>query len=152
MAGSDSKSNWGPLVPRFVLGVVFVFHGGEKLFGLFGAEPGLLGKLTEGIAAWGWPMPGAMARAAAATEFFGGACVLLGLLTRFWGLGLAVVMAVAAWKAHGANGFSLGKGGWEYCFVLGTLALSLAVQGGGAFSLDEMFFKGKKAPKPKDGD
>ena len=143
-------ANWGTLIPRFLLATVFVFHGGQKLFGLFGAEPGQIEKLAAGIESWGWPMPGVMARAAAATEFFGGACLALGLLTGFWALGLAAVMAVAVWKVHGPNGFS-GQGGWEYNFVLGILALSLVVQGGGAWSMDTMFFKGKKkAEKPAD--
>ena len=148
MASNPSGSNWGPLIPRVILGIVFVFHGGQKLFGLFGAEPGVLEKLAEGITAWGWPMPTALAYAVGVTEFFGGACVLAGLLTRFWAAGLATVMVVAAWKVHGPNGFSLGNGGWEYNFVLGTLAAALAVQGGGAFSMDEMFFR--KAPRKGD--
>ena len=140
--------NWGTLVPRFLLAVVFLFHGGEKLFGLFGGEG--IGHLAKTVEAWGWPAPGVLARAAAATEFFGGVCLALGLLTRFWAAGLAVIMGVAAWKVHLAHGFSLGRGGFEYTFVLGVLALSLVVQGGGAFSMDEMFFKGgKKAPKPE---
>ena len=140
-------ANWSTLVPRFLLAAVFVFHGGQKLFGLFGGD-GQMEMLEKGIAGWGWPMPAALARAAAATEFFGGISMALGLLTRFWALGLAVVMGVAVLKAHWANGFDLGKGGFEYAFVLGMLALSLVVQGGGAFSLDEMFFKGKKKAEP----
>lgn len=144
-------ANWGTLVPRFLLCLVFVYHGGQKLFGLWGGE-GMLDQLTTGIEKWGWPAPKVLARAAAATEFFGGLCVGIGLLTRFWGLGLAVVMGVAVFKAHWAGGFGLQNGGFEYAFVLGVLALSLAVQGGGAFSMDEMFFKSKKKadPKPED--
>jgi putative oxidoreductase len=143
----SSGLNWGTLIPRFLLAVVFVFHGGQKLFGLFGGE-GIDG-LAKGIEAWDWPMPLVLARAAAAAEFFGGICLALGLLTRFFALSLAVVMAVAVWKVHGGNGFSLQGGGWEYNFVLGVLALSLVIQGGGALSMDEMFFKGKrKPPKP----
>ena len=150
MASSSLPANWGPLVPRVILGIVFVFHGGQKLFGLFGGDPGTIDKLAEGITAWGWPLPKVLAYSVGVTEFFGGACVLMGLLTRFWSVGLAVTMIVAAWKVHGPNGFSLGNGGWEYNFVLGTLAAALAVQGGGAFSLDEMFFKAKPKPKPTD--
>ena len=145
MARSEGGSNWGTLVPRFLLATVFVYHGGQKLFGLFGAPPDALAHMEELIAGWGWPMPAAMSRAAAATEFFGGACVALGLLTRFWALGLACVMAVAAWKVHGPNGFGAPKG-WEYNFVLGVLALLLVVQGGGAFSMDTMFFRGRRKP------
>jgi putative oxidoreductase len=146
-----TAANWGTLVPRFVLATVFVYHGGQKLFGLFGAEPGHLKALEDGIRGWGWPLPGVMARAVGVTEFFGGACLALGLMTRFWAAGLAFVMLVAAWKVHGPAGFSLGKGGWEYNFVLGMLALSLVVQGGGAYSVDEVFFKGKKKPEKPEG-
>ncbi len=144
-------ANWGTLVPRLLLCVVFVYHGGQKLFGLFDGAGGLE-MLEKGITDWGWPLPKVLARAAAATEFFGGICVGLGLLTRFWALGLAVVMGVAVFKAHWAAGFGLQRGGFEYAFVLGVLALSLAVQGGGALSLDEMFFKGKRKAEPKPED
>jgi putative oxidoreductase len=145
---AGKEANWGTLVPRFLLGVVFVYHGGDKLFGLFGGPPDSLEKMAKmiGPEGWGWPMPGVMARAAAVTEFFGGACVLLGLLTRFWAAGLAWTMFVAFWKVHGKNGFGLGNGGFEYNFVLGVLALYLVVAGGGAFSMDEMFFRKKPAP------
>ncbi len=144
---SFKDANWGTLIPRFLLGVVFLFHGGQKLFGLFGGTGHEIQQLADGIQAWGWPIPGTFARAAAATEFFGGACVLIGLLTRFWAAGLFTVMLVAAWKVHAPHGFSL-PNGFEYTFVLAILALSLVVQGGGAFSFDEMFFK-KKAARPK---
>jgi putative oxidoreductase len=145
----ETGANWGTLIPRFLLATVFVFHGGQTLFGLFGAEPGGMDGMAKMIEAWDWPAPSVLARAAAATEFFGGVCLALGLMTRFWAMGIVSVMAVAVWKVHGANGFSFQKGGWEYCFVLGILALSLAVQGGGALSMDRMFFQAKKkADKP----
>ena len=146
MAKSGGGGNWGTLIPRFLLAVVFIFHGGQKLFGLFDGD-GIDG-LVKAVTGWGWPMPGVLARAAAATEFFGGICLGLGLLTRFWGLGLATVMGVGIWKVHWESGFG-GPKGFEYPLVLGVLALSLAVQGGGALSMDEMFFKGKKAAAPK---
>ena len=147
MAGSRG-SNWGTLVPRLLLAVVFVFHGGQKLFGLFGG--GGIDGLEDAISSWDWPAPAVLARAAAATEFFGGACLALGLLTRFWALALTVVMGVAVWKVTGPNGFSIVGRGWEYNFVLGILSLSLVLQGGGALSLDETFFgKRRKPPKPE---
>jgi putative oxidoreductase len=145
VAKPDLAANWGTLIPRFLLGLVFLYHGGDLLFGLFGGKG--IGPVEELVRTWGWPAPGAVARAAAATEFFGGACVALGLLTRFWAAALATVMFVGIWKVRFANGFSYVNGGWEYNFVLGILALSLVVQGGGAFSLDTMFFQGRKKPK-----
>jgi putative oxidoreductase len=138
-----SGANWGTLIPRFLLCVVFVYHGGRALFGLFGGT---------GVDPFpGWTGTGMPARAVAATLFFGGLCLGIGLMTRAWAAGLAAVMALTAWKFRLAHGFAEGDGGWEYQFVLGILALSLVVQGGGAFSLDEMFFKGRKpaAPKPE---
>lgn len=147
MAKETLAANWGTLIPRFLLGTVFLYHGGDLLFGLFGGQG--IARVEGMVREWGWPAPGFLARAAAATEFFGGACVALGLLTRFWAAGLAAVMAVGVVKVHGANGFSYGANGWEYGFVLGILALSLVVQGGGAFSLDTMFFQERKQPKPE---
>ena len=143
-------ANWGTLIPRFLLGIVFVYHGGQKLFGLFGAEPEETRRMAETIAGWGWPAATVLGYGVGVTEFFGGACLLAGLFTRFWALGIAVVMLVGAWKVHLPHGFSVAKGGWEYPFVLAVLALSLVVQGGGAFSLDETFFRkpAKKEGKP----
>ncbi|MHC4923355.1 MAG: DoxX family protein [Planctomycetota bacterium] len=142
------KSNWGTLVPRFLLALIFVFHGGRSLFGLFGG--GGLPELEALITTWDWPAPGILARAAAAAAFFGGLCLLIGLLTRFWSLTLIVLLGVSAWKIQYPNGFAVMDGGWEYQFVLAVLCLWLFLQGGGAFSVDEMFFSKKKAPKPKD--
>jgi putative oxidoreductase len=154
MAKEGLAANWGTLVPRFLLGTVFLHHGGRLLFGLFGGEGP--GPLEETIRSFGWPAPAVLARAAAATQFFGGACLAMGLLTRFSAAALAGEMAVAALKVHWARGFSIsnhdarGLHGWEYDFVLGILALSLVVQGGGAFSMDDAFFKGKKKPPKPD--
>ncbi len=43
----------------------------------------------------GWPAPVWMARLAAFTELVGGGLLLVGLFSRFWGLGLAIAMGVA---------------------------------------------------------
>src|SRR5690349_10527141 len=104
----ETGANWGTLIPRFLLATVFVFHGGQKLFGLFGGPPGQVDQLAKMIEGWNWPAPAVLARAVGATEFFGGACLALGLLTRFWAAALVGVMAVATWKVHGPHGFSLG--------------------------------------------
>jgi putative oxidoreductase len=139
-------SNWGVLIPRGILAVVFMYHGAQKLFGMFGAPPDMMEQLTKGIESWGWPAPKLLAYLVGITEFFGGICVGIGLMTRFWAMGLAITMAVAALKVHWAAGFSLPHG-WEYCFVLGVLSLSVVVQGGGALSLDAFFAKYMTKPK-----
>ena len=145
---SGGGANWNTVIPRAILGVVLGYHGGQMLFGLFGAPSGLVGKLAEQIQAWGWPVPTLLAYAFGGVQFFGGVALLLGILTRFWAFAAALVMAASAWKQHWSHGFDAREGGWEYQFVLGVLALSLVVTGGGALSLDEMFFKGKKKADP----
>lgn len=47
------------------------------------------------VAQHNWPMPVMQGWAAAVTELVGGALLLIGLFSRVWGLGLAIVMGVA---------------------------------------------------------
>ncbi len=54
-----------------------------------------LHKVTLMVDKAGWPYQTWLAWAAAVTEFVGGACLILGLFTRIWGLGLAIAMVVA---------------------------------------------------------
>lgn len=54
-----------------------------------------LHKVTLMVDKAGWPYQTWLAWAAAITEFVGGVCLILGLFTRVWGLGLAVSMGVA---------------------------------------------------------
>jgi putative oxidoreductase len=66
----------GILPLRLVVGLVFVMHGGQKLFstGLVGTT-GFLGQL-------GIPLPGVAAVVLIAVELLGGLAILLGLRTR----------------------------------------------------------------------
>lgn len=54
-----------------------------------------LHKITLMVDKAGWPYQTWLAWAAAITEFVGGVCLILGLFTRMWALGLAVAMGVA---------------------------------------------------------
>jgi uncharacterized membrane protein YphA (DoxX/SURF4 family) len=70
--------------------------GGQA--GANGGEPvkaRALHKVTLMVDKAGWPYQTWLAWAAAVTEFVGGACLILGLFTRVWGLGLAIAMVVA---------------------------------------------------------
>ena len=53
----------------------------------------------------GLGIPLALAWLTAITEFFGGIMILLGLMTRFWSMGFAIIMLVAIVMVHGPNGF-----------------------------------------------
>ena len=92
-----TSPSWPLLIVRVFLGVVFVAHGAQKVFGLFGG-PGLKGTIGYFRSALG--VPPALAVLAALTECFGGLAVFVGLLTRVAALGLLVVMLVAVAKVH----------------------------------------------------
>lgn len=130
-------SSVGLLCMRVALGVIFIAHGGQKLFGLFGG-PGL-SETIESFEAMGLS-PGALwGTLAAAGEFFGGAMVLLGFFTRWGALALATVMAVAIAKVHWAEGFFL-PAGIEYCLALLGMSLGLVFAGPGKISADKALF------------
>lgn len=122
----------GLLVLRVGLGVVFIAHGGQKVFGAFGG-PGLQGTVQFMSEKLG--IPAVLAYVASFTEFFGGMAVLLGLLTPLAAMGLAVTMAVAILRVHLPAGFFAPKG-YEYPLALLAQSLCLTVAGPGRLSLD----------------
>jgi len=128
-----SAADWGLLILRLGLGIIFLAHGAQKVFGLFGGQ-GLAAAVEMFSTNLGIPAP--LGYLAAFTEFFGGLAVLLGVLSRVAGLGLAIVMVVAAVKVHLPNGFFLsGPGqsgpGIEYNVALFAMAVALMLTGPG---------------------
>jgi putative oxidoreductase len=141
----STSTAWSLLIIRLFLGIIFVAHGAQKVFGWFGG-PGLKG--TIGYFQSALHVPPALAVLAALTECFGGLAVFLGVLTRPAALGLIVVMVVAIATVHGRNGFFLnmslepGKGhGIEFNLALLGMALALLVGGGGALSVDRLILR-----------
>jgi len=131
-----STASWAPTAIRLVLGITFMAHGAQKLFGAFGG-PGMAG--TVGFFAgmglkpalfWAWVV--------ALAEFFGGLGILLGLLTGVASAVLIVDMLVAIAFVHGKNGFFAKAGGFEYNLSLIVMALSLILSGPGRLSLDRL--------------
>ncbi|HEX3157869.1 MAG TPA: DoxX family protein [Gemmatimonadaceae bacterium] len=126
---SATQLNLGLAILRIVLGITFAVHGAQKLF-VFGLDG-----VSAGFAQSGIPLPGVVGPSVALVEFFGGLALIMGLLTRLAGFGLAIVMLGAALLVHFSAGFFL-PNGYEFAFVLFGAAATLAVTGGGAFSLD----------------
>jgi putative oxidoreductase len=136
----------GLLVLRLVLAVVFVAHGGNKLFGLFGGPgigPGGLSSTSAFFGAVGLTPPFVLAVLDALLELAGGVLLVFGFLTRWVSIALAVAMSVAIWKVHAQWGFFLNwmaapnRGqGMEYSIVLIAALVCLALAGGGDLSID----------------
>ena len=132
-------SRYAPLVVRLALGVIFVAHGAQKIFGLWGGL-GFTGTIAA-FAKQGMPAP--VTTLVMIAELFGGLGVLVGCLTRLAAFGPAIVMIGAILLVHAPNGFFLnwfnvpGRGHGIEC-NLGYLALavSLMLSGPGALSID----------------
>ena len=134
---TDSRS---AAIGRVVLGAVMLPHGAQHALGWFGGSGfhGTLGWMTGTL---GFPAP--LAAVAIATELAAPYLLLVGLGGRLAALGILGIMLGAA-STHLANGFFMnwfgslpaGSEGFEYHLIVMALALTVIVQGSGAFSLD----------------
>lgn len=125
------------IFPRVILSLVFLFHGGQKMFGWFG------GAGLEGTAAFmniNLEIPVFLAYAAALAEFFGSVFILLGLFTRLSAFVLGLTMFVAIVTVH-PDAFLLSEGGMEYTLTLLFMTVLAFILGPGKISLDAVFFK-----------
>ena len=121
------------LVLRVVLGVLFVGHGAQKLFGWFGGY-GLEG--TGGFMESLGMKPGkVMAAAAGLSELVGGVLLIVGFLVPLGALLIAGTMVVAIGKVHAKNGPWAEGGGYEYPLLIVVVVVALAILGPGALSL-----------------
>jgi putative oxidoreductase len=126
--------NVGLAFLHIVVGVLFVGHGTQKLFGVFGGH-GLEG--TAGFFESVGLRPGRLhAAAAGLAETGGGALLALGLLTPLGAALVIAVMTAAVTTVHARNGIWVTDNGFEYNLVLVAAAVALAGVGAGTVSLD----------------
>jgi putative oxidoreductase len=131
---NSNLQSWGTALLRIMVGVVFLMHGGQKLFvwGFHGVA-GFFGHV-------GVPFPAFFAVVVTLLEFVGGAALILGLLTRWIAPLLACDMLVAVLAVKLKGGF-FAPAGFELELTLMVACLSLALMGSGAASLDGILSK-----------
>ena len=132
---------YGPAVLRLAVGSIFVAHGAQKLFGVWGGG-GLAGTAAF-FAQLGLTPAFPLAIFVGLVELAGGVMLMLGAYTFAAALALAIDMIVAVWKVHLVNGFFLnwnmvpGHGhGYEFNLALTGALVALMLTGPGALSLD----------------
>jgi len=137
-------ANIGILLLRVTLGLTFMGHGSQKLFGWFkgGGWQGTTTMITHmGIRpVWFWTLVSSV------SEFGGGLLVFLGFLSPLGSLGIIAAMLTAIIKVHWRAGFWNTNHGYEFPLINLVSALALGLTGPGAFSLDSAF--GIVLPEP----
>ena len=125
---------------RLVLGVIFLCHGGQKVFGWFGS--GLTFGTTMNMFTQQMHIPAPFAFLAIMAEFAGGIGLIVGLLGRIAALGIICNMAVAVFMVHSKfglfmNWFGNQQGeGYEYHLLAIAIGFAILVKGSGALSID----------------
>jgi putative oxidoreductase len=135
----DRSVDWAILSARVIVGIVFMAHGAQKLFGAFGG-PGLTAIVQ---------MLGPLGYLVTIGEFFGGLGILLGVLSRFSAASMIVIMLGAVATVHAKFGFFMNWAGnragegFEYHLLAIAALLPIVVAGPGRFAV------GRLLPLPK---
>lgn len=115
----------GPIYAGFraIFGLMFVQHGLQKIFGLFGGIP-------DGV-------PEPLRWAAGSIELVGGALVAIGFATRWAAFLCSGTMAVAYFMAHAQHGFFPIENRGELAVLFCWGFFLIAAYGPGSFSMDQ---------------
>lgn len=114
---------------RIVFGLMFMQHGAQKLFAMFGREEPVALMSQMGLAG--------------VLELYGGLFIVLGLLTRPVAFLLAGEMAWAYFQSHFPRGWIPIENRGELTVLYSFAFLYLAFRGGGSFSLDALWDRRK---------
>ncbi|HEX6064430.1 MAG TPA: Ig-like domain-containing protein [Longimicrobiales bacterium] len=134
---------------RVALGAIMLPHGAQHALGWFGGYgfSGTLSWMSETLG-----FPAALAGLAIITELLAPIALILGIGGRVAALGIIGIMA-GAMLTHLPNGFFMnwfgslpaGSEGFEYHLMVMAAALTIVIQGSGAFSLDRVLLN--QAPR-----
>ncbi len=131
----------GMLPLRAVVGIVFLMHGGQKLF-YFGVAG-----VADMLAKMGFVFPQLFAIVLIAIEVGGAVALLVGLCTRAAGMILAAEMAIAILVARISGGFFTPYG-YEFELTLFGACLTLAAVGAGDISVDAVLKQRRERSQP----
>jgi putative oxidoreductase len=127
------------LIARIIVGVIFMAHGAQKLFGAFGG-PGLSAVVG---------MMGPLGYLVSIGEFFGGLGLVVGFLSRFSAASIIVIMLGAIAMVHLKVGFFMnwmgnqGGEGFEYHLLAIAIVLVIVIAGPGRYAI------GRSLPLPR---
>jgi putative oxidoreductase len=122
----DRFQPWGAVILRLALGISVAVPGYEKVVPQGALHHFAVFVGTLGIPSW-------LGFISAFTEFLGGMCVLLGLLTRIASGFIAINMLVALFAVGIHQDFSKGSS----IFALVAIAVMLVLNGSGTLSIDK---------------
>lgn len=124
------------LAARLLIGLGVAAHGSQKLFGWFGGG-GVRGTATY-MESLGY-RPGTLyAIAAGLGELVGGVLVAIGAMNGVGPALIIMVMLVAIFSVHLANGFFNSNNGWELPAANIAAALAFDYAGFGKYSVDRI--------------
>jgi len=120
---------------RFIMGLTFVPHGCQKIFGWFGARTTeqyveTFGRMGSWSAHAGWVYYIGL------LELVGGLMLAVGFLTRLVALQLFGFMFIAAFVANWPRGFFWTQGGIATPLVWAAVCFLILIHGSGKYSVD----------------
>ena len=136
---TTTRIDTGLAILRVATGVIFAAHGAQKLF-VYGIDG-----VTGAFGGMGIPLPGITGPLTGVVELFGGLALVVGLLTRLAGFGLAITMLGAIGFVHLASGF-FAPNGVEFPLSLLAATAALAFAGPGRYSLDAVIAARRATP------
>jgi putative oxidoreductase len=135
---TESLKSLPPLLLRLVL--AYGFWGPAKM------KWNNIDGIVEWFEGMGMPFPTLNAYLATGTEMAGVFLLTLGLFTRLISIPLMIVMLVAIFSVHYANGFEAANNGFEIPLYYLLMLFTITINGGGKLSLDNII---KNATKSK---
>lgn len=128
---NNTHTDLGLFTLRSALAGIFISHGYEKATNMSNTL-GFLSTLLH--------LPMWLAYLVTYGEIVLGVLMLLGIALRPVGTGMIVILVGTIYFFHGEKGFSDMNGGWEYPFILLSIAFTLTLIGGGSWTIQALRF------------